>query len=69
MTKNANIFKNASCTLSDDLLANLLPTFLRFGLHSFLQCYEKILKLLTLNLNLILCLRRLFKTPSGLGWK
>ena len=41
--KNANIFKNFFCTLADDLLANLPPTSLRFGLHSVWRYYEKIL--------------------------
>ena len=32
------------CTLADDLLANLPPSSLRFGLHSVWQYYEKALK-------------------------
>ena len=32
--KNANIFKKNFCTVTDDLVANLLPPFLRFGLPS-----------------------------------
>ena len=44
MTKNANIFKKAFCTLTDKLHANLPPLSLRFGLNSVRQCYKKILK-------------------------
>ena len=44
MTKNANIFKNFFCALADNLLANLTPHSLRFGLHLVRQYYEKILK-------------------------
>ena len=32
--KNANIFKKIFCTLADNLLANLPPPSLRFGLNS-----------------------------------
>ena len=42
--RNANIFKIFFCTLADDLLANLPPPSLRFGLNSVWQYYEKILK-------------------------
>ena len=43
--KNADIFKNLFFTLADDLVANLPPPTLRFGLPSIRQYYEKILKL------------------------
>ena len=44
--KNAIIFNFFFffCTLADDLLANLRPSSLRFGLHSVWQYYEKTLK-------------------------
>ena len=44
--KNAIIFNFFFffCTLADDLLANLPPSSLRFGLHSVWQYYEKALK-------------------------
>ena len=39
--KNGNIFRNFFCMLADDLLVNLPPPSLRFGLHSVRQYYEK----------------------------
>ena len=44
--KNTNNFKILFCTLVDDLLANVPPPSLRFGLNSVWQYYEKILKYL-----------------------
>ena len=45
MTKKMLTFsKKFFCTLADDLLANLSPPSLRFGLNSVRQYYEKILK-------------------------
>ena len=37
-------FLKKFCTLADNLLANLPPPSLRFGLNSVWQYYEKILK-------------------------
>ena len=37
-------FSKNFCTIADDLLANLPPPSLRFGLHSGKQYYKKILK-------------------------
>ena len=42
---NSNTFKKFFCTLADNLLANLLPPSLIFGLLSVRQYYEKNLKL------------------------
>ena len=44
MTKKGQHFQKIFCTLVDDLLANLPPSSLRFGLNSVWQYYEKILK-------------------------
>ena len=46
----------------DNLLTSLLPPFLRFGLTSVRQFHEKVLNLnyLTVNSNLLLCLKRLY---------
>ena len=43
--KNANIFRNFYNSLADDLLNNLPPAPMRFGLPSVHQYYEKTLKL------------------------
>ena len=43
--KNANIFRNFYNSLADDLLSNLPPAPMRFGLPSVHQYYEKTLKL------------------------
>ena len=43
--KDANIFKKIFGTLANDLVANLPPPSLRFGLPSVRQHHEKILKL------------------------
>ena len=43
--KNANIFRNFYNSLADDLLNNLPPAPMRFGLPSVHQHYEKTLKL------------------------
>ena len=43
MTKKLLTFSKIFCTLAEDLLANLPPPSLRFGLYSVRQCYEKIL--------------------------
>ena len=43
--KNANIFRNFYNSLADDLLNNLPPAPMRFGLPSVHQYYEKNLKL------------------------
>ena len=43
--KNANIFRNFYNSLADDLLNNLPPEPMRFGLRSVHQYYEKTLKL------------------------
>ena len=43
--KNANIFKNFYSTLAEDLLRNLPPPSLKFGLPSVRQYYENILNL------------------------
>ena len=43
--KNANIFRNFYNSPADDLLNNLPPAPMRFGLHSVHQYYEKTLKL------------------------
>ena len=44
MTLPILMIKNAFCTLTDKLHANLPPPSLRFGLNSVRQCYKKILK-------------------------
>ena len=43
--KNANIFRNFYNSLADDLLNNLPPAPMRFGLPSVHQYYGKTLKL------------------------